>query len=125
MGRFRYAYLQNIQDLLSDGKTPCEKDRVTENGEKHSVIWGMFMSVTLELYSWENSHSMKKSKDLTMKQMFASARLVNNPLDPTDQEHSSGTIDQNERRHAHMQTARKKHQNAVYWVDIDLVVKKG
>ena len=49
---------------------------VTENDEKHYVIWGMFMSVTLESavfmgknYS-HNWHSIKNTKDLTMKQMF-------------------------------------------------------
>ena len=56
---------------------------VTEDGEKHSVIWGMFMSVTLESavfmgrnYS-DNQHSIKNTKDLSMKQMFdISAKLV-------------------------------------------------
>ena len=56
---------------------------VTENEEKHSMIWGMFMSVTLEAsvfmvknYS-DNWHAIKNSKDLTMKQMFdISAKLV-------------------------------------------------
>ena len=56
---------------------------VTENDEKHSVIWRMFMSVTLESplfmgknYS-DNQHSIKNTKDLTMKQMFdISAKLV-------------------------------------------------
>ena len=49
---------------------------VTEDGEKHSVIWGMFMSSTLESsvfmgknYS-DNWHSIKNTEDLTMKQMF-------------------------------------------------------
>ena len=56
---------------------------VTEDGEKHSVIWWMFMSGTLEAsvfmgkeYS-ENLHSIKKTKDLTMKQLLdISAKLV-------------------------------------------------
>ena len=56
---------------------------VTENGEEHSVIWGMFMSTTLESsvfmvnnYS-NNWHSIKNTKDLTMKQFFdISAKLV-------------------------------------------------
>ena len=56
---------------------------VTENNEKHSVIWGMFMSVTLESAVFmgknfsDNWHSIKNTKDLTMKQMFdISAKLV-------------------------------------------------
>ena len=56
---------------------------VTENDEKYSVIWRMFISVTLESavfmgknYS-DNWHSIKNTKDLTMKQMFdISAKLV-------------------------------------------------
>ena len=56
---------------------------VTKDDEKHSVIWGTFMSSTLESpvfmgknYS-DNWHSITNTKDLTMKQMFdISARLV-------------------------------------------------
>ena len=58
----------------------CEKDRknsnVTENGEKHSKIWGMFMTVTMESavfmgkYYLSNCHSIVNSTDLTLKQMF-------------------------------------------------------
>ena len=67
----------------------CGKDQkrhpmnVTEDDEKLSVIWWMFMSVTLESavfmvknYS-DTWHSIKNTKDLTMKQMFdISAKLV-------------------------------------------------
>ena len=56
---------------------------VTENGEKHSMIWGMFMSVTMESAvtmgknNSDNQHSIKNTKNLTMKQMFdISTRLV-------------------------------------------------
>ena len=56
---------------------------MTKDSEKHSVIWGMFVSPTLESsvfmgknYS-DNWHSIKKTKDLTMEQMFdISAKLV-------------------------------------------------
>ena len=66
----------------------CGKDKrssmnVTENDGKHSVIWGMFMSLTLESavfkgknYS-DNWHSIKNTQDFTMKQMFdISAKVV-------------------------------------------------
>ena len=49
---------------------------VTEDDEKHSVIWGMFMSSTLQssvLMGKNNSdnwHSIKNTKDFTMKQTF-------------------------------------------------------
>ena len=56
---------------------------VTENEEKHSMIWGMFMSVTLESAVFmgknylDNCYSMTNTKDLTLKQMFdISAKLV-------------------------------------------------
>ena len=57
---------------------------VTEDSEKHSVIWRMFMSSTLESsvfmgknYS-DNWHSINNTgKDLTMKQMFdTSEKLI-------------------------------------------------
>ena len=56
---------------------------VTEDGQKHSVIWGMFMTVTLESALFmgknflDNCHSIANTTDLTLKQMFdISTRLV-------------------------------------------------
>ena len=56
---------------------------VTEDGEKQSMIWKMFMSVALESAVFmvtnylDKCHSITKSKDLTLKQTFdISARLV-------------------------------------------------
>ena len=56
---------------------------VTEDGEKHSMIWGMFMSVTMESAVFmgknclDNRHSITNTKDLTLKQMFdISTRFV-------------------------------------------------
>ena len=49
---------------------------VTENEEKHSTIWGMFMSVTMESAVFmgknfqNNQDSIVNTKDLTLKQMF-------------------------------------------------------
>ena len=66
----------------------CEKrqkriSNVTENDEKHSMIWRMFMSVTLGSAVFkgknylDNCHYITNTKDLTLKQMFdISARLV-------------------------------------------------
>ena len=57
-------------------KTKRSSMNVTEDGEKHSVRWGMFMSSTLQssVFMGKNYsdtwHSIKNSKDLTMKQMF-------------------------------------------------------
>ena len=56
---------------------------VTDDGEKHSIMWRMFMSVTMESAVFmrrdylNNCHSIAKAKDLTLKQMFdVSTRLV-------------------------------------------------
>ena len=49
------------------------------------------------------------------------------PVDPTDKNHEDpDTIDLNAPRHAqYMHKAWKRHQNAVYWVDINNDLKKG
>ena len=56
---------------------------VTENEEKHSMIWGMFITVTMESAVFmgknymNNCQSIANTTDLTLKQMFdISARLV-------------------------------------------------
>ena len=71
----------------------CEKDKqsskdATKDSDKHSVIWGIFMSSTLQasVLMWKNYsdnwHSIKNSKDLTMKQMFdISEKLVSEQSD--------------------------------------------
>ena len=65
--------------------------------KKHSVMWRMFMSVTLESAGFmgknysDNWHSIKNSKDLTMKQMFdISEKLVS---EQSDEIHGVKTID--------------------------------
>ena len=49
------------------------------------------------------------------------------PIDPRDKEHKDPEqIDFNEPRRAqHLHSAWKKHQDAVYWVDIDFAIRKG
>ena len=61
---------------------------VTQDGEKHSMIWRMFMSVTMESAVFmgknylDNCHSIKNTEDLTMKQMFdISGKLVTEQSD--------------------------------------------
>ena len=56
---------------------------VTEDGEKHSMMWGMFMTVTMESAVFmgknclNNCQSVVNTTDLTLKQMFdISTRLV-------------------------------------------------
>ena len=65
----------------------CEKVRkefqMSQNGEQHSMIWKMFMTVTMEsaVFMGRNylnsSQSIVNTTDLTLRQMFdISARLV-------------------------------------------------
>ena len=74
--------MENVNDQVRKRQKRSSMN-VTENDEKHSVIWGMFMSVTLESALFmgknvsDNQHSIKSRKDLTMKQVFdISAKLV-------------------------------------------------
>ena len=66
----------------------CEKDRkrisnVAEEGEEHSIIWGMFMAVTMNSATFmgktfqDNQNSIVNTTDLTLKKMFdISSKLV-------------------------------------------------
>ena len=57
--------------------------KFTRDGDEHSMIWGMFMALTMELAVFmgknfqNNRHSIANTTDLTQKQMFdISAKLV-------------------------------------------------
>ena len=69
------SFLHRVNDQVRKRQKQSSMD-ATEDSEEHSVIWRMFMSSTLQAsvfmgknYS-DNCHSIKNSKDLTMKQMF-------------------------------------------------------
>ena len=66
------SFLHRVNDQVRKRQKQSSKD-ATEDSEEHSVIWRMFMSSTLQAsvsmgknYS-DNWHSIKNSKDLTMK----------------------------------------------------------
>ena len=76
------SFLNRVNDQVRKRQKRCSVD-VTEDGEKHSVIWRMFMSVTVESAVFmgnnylNNCHSIANTKDLTVKQMFdMSTRLL-------------------------------------------------
>ena len=76
------SFLNRVNDQVRKRQKPSSMD-VTEDGEKHSMIWRMFMSVTMESAVLmgnsylNNCHSIANTKDLTLKQMFdISTRLV-------------------------------------------------
>ena len=74
------SFLNRVNDQVQKRQ---KRFSMNVTDEKHSVIWRMFISVTLESavfmgknYS-NNVHSIKNTKDLTMKQMFdISSKLV-------------------------------------------------
>ena len=76
------SFLNRVNDQVRKRQKRSSMNE-TEDSEKHSVIWRMFMSSTLQSsvfmeknYS-DNWHSIKNTKDLTMKQMFdMSEKLV-------------------------------------------------
>ena len=76
------SFLDRVNDQVRKRQKRSSMN-VIENSEKHSVMWGTFMSSTLESsvflgkkYS-DNWHSIKNTQDFTMKQMFViSAKLV-------------------------------------------------
>ena len=76
------SFSHRVTDQVRKRQKQSSKD-ATKDSEKHTVIWRMFMSSTLRAsvfmekdYS-DNWHSIKNTKDLTMKQMFdISAKLV-------------------------------------------------
>ena len=64
-----------MNDQVRKRQKQPSKD-ATEDSDEHSVIWGMFMSSTLQAFVFmgknysDNWLSIKNTKDLTMKQMF-------------------------------------------------------
>ena len=75
------SFLNRVNDQVR--KRQKRISNVTEDGEKHSLIWGMFMTVTMESAVFmgknylNNCQSIANTTDLTLKHMFdISTRLV-------------------------------------------------
>ena len=75
------SFVNRVNDQVR--KRQKRISNVTENGEKHSLIWGMFMAVTMESAVFmgknfrNNCHTIANTTDLTLKQMFdISTKLV-------------------------------------------------
>ena len=75
------SFVNRVNDQVR--KTQKRISNVTENGEKHSMIWCMFMCVTMESAVFmgknyqNNCHSIVNTTDLTLKQVFyISTKLV-------------------------------------------------
>ena len=76
------SFLNRVNDQVRK-REKLSSMNIAENDEKHSMIWGMFVAVTLESAVFmgknylDNCHSTVNTTDLTLKQMFdISTRLV-------------------------------------------------
>ena len=75
------SFVNRVNDQVR--KRQKRISNVTGDGEEHSMIWGMFMSVTMESAVFmgknfqNNRHSIANTTDLTLKHMFdISTKLV-------------------------------------------------
>ena len=81
------SFLHKVNDQVRKRQKQPSKD-ATKDNDKHSVIWGMFMSSTLRASvsmgknCSGNWHAIKNTEDLTMKQMFdISEKLISEQSD--------------------------------------------
>ena len=81
------SFLHRVNDQVPKRQKQSSRD-ATEDSEEHSVIWRLFMSSTLQAFVFmgknysDKWHSIKNSKDLTMKQMFyISEKLISEQSD--------------------------------------------
>ena len=77
----------SLVDRVNDQVRKCRISNVTENGEKHSTVWWMFMTAKMESAvlmrkNYQNNcHSLANTKDLTPRPMFdISSKLVSELL---------------------------------------------
>ena len=89
------SFLHRVNDQVRKRQNQSSKDATTES-DKHSVIWRMFISSTLQasVFMWKNCsdklHSTKNTEDLTMKQMFdISEKLI---TEQSDEIYGTSTI---------------------------------
>ena len=77
------SFVNGVNDQVRKRQKQISYSNFRENGEKHSMIWGMFMTVTMESAVFmgknylNNFQSIANTTDLTLKQMFdISTRVV-------------------------------------------------
>ena len=81
MGSDAAEFANKVKDQVR--KRPKRMSNVADSGEKHSIIWGMFMAVMMNLATFmgknfqDNQNSFVNATDLTLKKMFdITAKLV-------------------------------------------------
>ena len=92
---------------------------VTQRGFFHHIY---YIGCAFNLHSITNSGLTLGGQNSSKRQT-----VLIWPIDPRDKEHNyPEQIDLNEPRRAqYLHSAWKKHQDAVFWVDIDLAIRKG
>ena len=82
MGSDAAEFVNKVKDQVRNRQK--RMSNVAESGEEHSIIWGMFMAVTLNAVTFMGKNFstiqsfIMNSEDLTLKQMFdVTAQLVN------------------------------------------------
>ena len=81
------SFLHRVNDQVRKRQNQYSKD-ATKDSDKHSVIWRMFMSSSLQASVFmektypDKLRSIKSTEDLTMKQMFdISEKLITEQSD--------------------------------------------
>ena len=81
MGSDATEFVNRVTDQVR--KRQKRMSNVAGEGEEHSIIWGMFMAVTMNSATFmgknfqDNQNSIMNTTDLTLKKMFdISAKLV-------------------------------------------------
>ena len=81
MGSDAAEFVNKVKDQVR--KRQKRMSNVADSGEEHSIIWRMFMAVTMNAATFmgknfqDNQNSIKNSTDLTLKKMFdISTKLV-------------------------------------------------
>ena len=99
------SFLHRVNDQVRKRQYQSSKD-ATKDSDKHSAIWRMFTSSTLQAsvfmgknYS-DKLHSIKKTEDLTMKQMFdISEKLIS---EQSDEIYGMNTINSEDSSRKHL-----------------------
>ena len=74
MGGDATEFVNKVKDRVR--KRQKRMSNVADSGEKHSIIWGIFMAATMNAATFmgknfvDNQNSIKNSTDLTLKKMF-------------------------------------------------------
>ena len=106
---------------MFDGSGQPDGERMVDQSGKSGVTFNV-ISAQFNLHSIINNGLIPGGQNSSKRQAVFFL-----PIDPRDKGHQDpATIDFNKPRRAqYMQSAWKKHQDAVFLVDIDLAIKKG